>query len=232
MTAGRPPILMMENVTKSFAARHGVVTVLHSVNLTLHAGEFVGLMGPSGSGKTTFLNLAALLDRPTSGTIRFGGQDVATLDDTGINALRKHRIGMVFQRFCLLNHRSVLENVLFRFRYLDREPRAARRLACQAIAEMGLALHADQPARLLSGGEMQRTAIARAVASPPDLLLVDEPTGNLDRHSAEGVMNCFRSLNRRGITILLATHNPELLHFCNRRLACRDGSVVESPQVE
>jgi putative ABC transport system ATP-binding protein len=197
--------------------------------MSIHPGEFVAIMGPSGSGKTTFLNLAALLDRPTSGMIHFGGQDVSILDDPGLTTLRKHRIGMVFQRFCLLSHRTVLENVLFRFRYLDIPRPAALTLARQALAEMSLTAHADQPARLLSGGEMQRTAIARAVAAPPNLLLVDEPTGNLDHDSAEVVMKCFQSLNRRGITIILATHNPGLLKYCNRCLTCRDGTIVETP---
>jgi putative ABC transport system ATP-binding protein len=226
------PILTLTDVSKSFATPHGATRVLQSVSLAIYPGEFVALTGPSGSGKTTFLNLAALLDRPTSGTIEFGGQEVSALDEPGMNRLRKHRIGMVFQRFCLLSHRTVLENVLFRFRYLDVPRTRAVSLARQALEEMNLTPHADQPARLLSGGEMQRTAIARAVAEPPDLLLVDEPTGNLDRDSAEGVMTCFQKLNRRGITILLATHNPALLKYCNRSLVCRDGTVIETPLTE
>ncbi len=233
MIAAPPPaILKLENVSKSFATPRGPVTVLKAVNLTLYPGEFVALMGPSGSGKTTFLNLAALLDRPSSGTIHFGSQDVSALDEPGLNTLRKHRIGMVFQRFCLLSHRTVLENVLFRFRYLDVPRHQALPLARAALDEMKLSLHAHQPARLLSGGEMQRTAIARAVAAPPDLLLVDEPTGNLDHDSAEAVMQCFQTLNRRGMTILLATHNPALLKYCNRCLTCRDGTVHETPVTE
>ena len=232
MTSAPPPILKLENISKSFSTSHGSALVLRSVNISIHPSEFVAIMGPSGSGKTTFLNLAALLDRPTSGTIHFGGQDISVLDETTMNTLRKHRIGMVFQHFCLLSHRTVMENVLFRFRYLDVPRAQALNLARQALAEMSLTPHADQPARLLSGGEMQRTAIARAVAAPPDLLLVDEPTGNLDRDSAEVVMQCFQNLNLRGITILLATHNPALLKYCNRCLTCRDGTVVETSTKE
>jgi len=218
----------MENLSKSFPTPRGPALILHSVNTTILPGEFVAITGPSGSGKTTFLNLASLLDRPTSGTLHFGGQDVSSLDEPALNTLRKHRIGMVFQRFCLLSHRTVLENILFRFRYLDIPQAQAKRLARQALDEMRLTAHADQPVRLLSGGEMQRTAIARAVAMPPDLLLVDEPTGNLDRDSADGVMQCFQNLNRRGITVLLATHNPALLKYCNRHLTCHDGTVNET----
>lgn len=232
MTAARPSILNLENVSKSFPTPRGPAMVLRSVNLSINPGEFVAIMGPSGSGKTTFLNLAALLDRPTTGSIHFSGQEVSALNEPAMNSLRKHRIGMVFQRFCLLSHRTVLENVLFRFRYLDIARDQALILARQAVEEMGLTAHADQPARLLSGGEMQRTAIARAVANPPDLLLVDEPTGNLDKDSAEGVMHCFQTLNKRGITILLATHNPALLKYCTRSLTCRDGTVIETPLTE
>lgn len=232
MTASPPPILAMEAVSKTFPAARAPVTVLQAVTFALEPGEFVAITGPSGSGKTTLLNLAALLDRPTSGQVWFRGQDVSRLGDTALNDLRRRRVGMVFQRFCLLSHRTVLENVLFRFRYLDLPGTEALDLARAALADMGLSQHAGQPARLLSGGEMQRTAIARAVALPPDLLLVDEPTGNLDATAANEVMRCFETLNRRGITILLATHNAALLKYCRRRLICRDGTVAACPVTE
>lgn len=232
MTSSRQPILSMEDVSKVFPTPRASVTVLHSVTLALYSGEFAAITGPSGSGKTTLLNLAALLDRPTTGKVSFGGQDVSRLDEPGLNTLRKLRVGMVFQRFCLLSHRTVLENVLFRFRYLDLPRAETLRLAKTALADLGLSQHADQPARLLSGGEMQRTAIARAVALPPELLLVDEPTGNLDQAAAGEVMRCFQDLNRRGIAILLATHNPALLKYCRRRFVCREGTVVEAPVTE
>ncbi len=232
MTDRPPPILSMEGVSKRYGSARDSVTVLQSVNVALYPGEFTAITGPSGSGKTTFLNLAALLDRPTSGRIHFGGRDTTALTDPDLNALRKLRVGMVFQRFCLLGHRTVLENVLFRFRYLTIPKEEARRLARAALVEMGLGQHEGQPARLLSGGEMQRVAIARAVALPPDLLLVDEPTGNLDPAAAEGVMRCFQKLSRRGIAIALATHNPALLPYCGRRLVCHEGTVTETPVTE
>lgn len=229
MTPPVPAILSMENVSKSFVTPQGPVTVLRSVSLDLQAGEFAAVTGPSGSGKTTFLNLAALLDRPTGGTIRFRGETVSGFAESRLDSLRKHRVGMVFQRFCLLTHRTVLENVMFRFRYLDVPHATARQLATRALAELGLAPQAEQPVRLLSGGEMQRTAIARAVALPPDLLLVDEPTGNLDGAAAETVMKCFLTLNQRGITVLLATHNPALLGYCKRHLVCHEGTLTDVP---
>ena len=185
------------------------------------------LVGSPNSGKTTLLNMAGLLDRPTSGEVFVEGNRAADLDEAAVDRLRAQRIGMVFQRFCLLAARSVRDNVLFRFRYAPVPAGRARQLAEEAIEEVGLTPQADQPARLLSGGEMQRVAIARAVALPPALLLVDEPTGNLDAVAAEGVMRCFRRLHERGITILLATHNPGLLPYCTRHLACRDGAVAD-----
>ncbi len=221
------PVLELRNVGRAFPAARGAVTVLAGVCFAVRPGEFVALTGPSGSGKTTLLNIAGLLDRPTAGEVFVEGRRAAELDEAAVDRLRAQRIGMVFQQFCLLAARSVRENVLFRFRYAPVPEGRARQLADEAIEEVGLTPQADQPARLLSGGEMQRVAIARAVALPPALLLVDEPTGNLDAVAAEGVMRCFRRLHERGITILLATHNAGLLPYCTRHLACRDGAVVD-----
>ena len=229
MSTASQPVLCLERVTKVFATAKTAVTVLREVDLVLRTGDFVTVTGPSGAGKTTLLNLAALLDRPTAGRVVFDGQDVSRLDDASLGALRKRRVGMVFQRFCLLSHRTVLENVLFRFRYLDIARAEAVERARTALADMGLAQHADQPARLLSGGEMQRTAIARAIALPPDLLVVDEPTGNLDAVSAGDVMQRFAELNRRGMTLLLATHNTAWLRYGSRHIACHDGTVADAP---
>lgn len=221
-------MLEMRGVWKSYATPRGPLHVLRGMNLAIEPGTFVVITGPSGSGKSTFLNLASLLDTPTEGEVRFGGRVVSTLTETDLCALRKERIGMVFQKFCLLTHRTALENVLFRFRYLDTPARDARRFAEDALARVGLAEQADQPVRLMSGGEMQRVAIARAVARRPDMLVADEPTGNLDRAAAEGVMETFRALNADGITILLVTHNEALLRFASRHLVCRDGRLEDA----
>jgi len=222
------PILRMEGVWRSFPTPAGPVTVLRDVHLAVRPGEFVCLTGPSGSGKTTLLHLAGMLDRPTAGRITLAGRDVMDLDERQRIEWRKHRVGMVFQRFCLLSHRTVLENVLFRFRYLDTPAAEATRLAVQALEQVGLSAHADQPARLLSGGEMQRVAIARAIAQPPDLLLVDEPTGNLDPATGGAVMERFLDLHRQGITIVMATHNPAIAEHAGRRLECRAGILREA----
>jgi len=218
-------ILRFRDVNKSFRASHGSVDVLHSVNLCLTQGEFAMITGPSGSGKSTFLHLAALLDVPTSGNIVFEEQEVASLQSTELCDLRKNSIGIVFQKYYLLPHRSVFENVLFRFRYLDYSRSDARTKAGQALEMMHLSAIADRPARLLSGGEMQRVAIARAVALMPKLLIADEPTGNLDSSTANSVMDYLRMLHQDGLTILMATHNDSFLKYCSRHLACNDGRI-------
>ena len=221
-------VLEMEAVQRTFLAATGPVPVLRHVDLAINAGDFVAITGPSGSGKSTLLNLAALLDQPTAGCVRLRGEDISRLDQDALCDLRKTAIGMVFQKFHLLPHRSALDNVRFRFRYTDTESAEARQRATDALEVLGVGALAERPARLLSGGEMQRVAIARAIALRPTLLVADEPTGNLDRTAAQGVMECFQKLNREGITILLVTHNHDLLRYCNRHFDCRDGKVFET----
>ncbi len=219
-------VLQMRSVTKSFSTPVGSIEVLHRVNLSVSQGEFIAVTGPSGSGKSTFLHLAALLDHPTKGKELFDGQDVSIFKEPEFCYLRKYKIGMVFQNYHLLLHRSVLENVLFRFRYLDYDRATAKSLAVQALEMMGLMSIAGRSARVLSAGEMQRVAIARAVALEPRLLVADEPTGNLDETSTNTVMHCFEKLNREaGITILMVTHNKSLLRFSTRHFLCRDGII-------
>lgn len=221
----QPPLLAMANVRKSFPSPVGETVVLRGVELQLAAGEFLAITGPSGSGKTTILMLAALLSHPTSGSIRFDGEEVSERDDAWLCRQRKDKVGMVFQKFCLLPHRTVLENVLFRFRYLDHDPDDALQRSWFALKALGLEGKERQPARLLSSGEMQRVAIARATALPPRLLVADEPTGNLDRTSTQIVMDALQRLNREGLTILLVTHNEELLRYSTRHMICRNGCL-------
>lgn len=225
--SGPLPVVEMRGVSRSFPTVHGPVTVLRRVDLAVFPEEFVVVTGPSGSGKSTLLHLAALLDQPTAGRIMFDGQDVSALGENALCLIRGEKVGMVFQSYHLLPHRSVFENVLFRFRYLSRKISDAKGRALRAITTVGLASVARQPARLLSGGEMQRAAIARAIALTPRLLVADEPTGNLDTSSAASVMECFSALKEQGMTILMATHNPTLLRYCSRRLQIIDGCIGE-----
>ncbi|MCX6565105.1 MAG: ATP-binding cassette domain-containing protein [Candidatus Aminicenantes bacterium] len=224
-----PPaeILRLRDVTRGFAEASGLHLALRRVNLTVAEGEFLVITGPSGSGKTTLLHLAALLDRPTSGRIWFDGRDTSVLGDDELSVLRKHELAMIFQNYVLLPYRSVLENVIFRFRYLEHDRTEAVALARQALSRLGLMGLEGRPARRLSAGEMQRVAIARAIVRPPRLLAADEPTGNLDRASTNVIMEHLAGLHRSGITILLVTHNEDLLSYATRHVVCRDGTVEE-----
>jgi putative ABC transport system ATP-binding protein len=228
MEPARPDRLRLENVRKAFGTVSGPVEVLRGVSLTLGAGEFGVVTGPSGSGKTTLLMVAGLLQTVDGGQVWFDGRDLSGLGDADVTEIRKHGVGMVFQKFGLMPHRSALDNVQFRFRYLDHDPREARRLAEAALGRVGLAAKAGQAARLLSAGEMQRVAIARALALPPRLLLADEPTGNLDPESAAGVMALFRELNRAGMSILLVTHNPDWVACGTAHWTMHDGHLARA----
>ena len=223
-----PPVLEMGAVTRSFATAAGRVDVLRGVDLRIAPGDFIAITGPSGSGKSTLLNLAALLDQPSTGDVRLDGEDIARADANRIADLRKHKIGMVFQQFHLLTHRSVLDNVAFRYRYTRTSREDARHAARQALETVGLAGLADRTVRVLSGGEMQRVAIARAIALRPVLLVADEPTGNLDAGNSRNVMDYFRRLNNEGLTILMVTHNDHLLSYCSRHLVCHEGRIAEA----
>lgn len=222
------PILVLDRVGQTFPSPAGPVDVLKDVNLRIMTGDFAALTGPSGSGKTTLLHLAALLAAPSAGRVLFEGLDTAGLDEATLCRQRSRRVGMVFQQFHLLPHRSVLDNVLFRFRYVPHQRHEAETQARAVLRQFGLDHLDRQPARVLSGGEMQRLAIARAVVVPPALLIADEPTGNLDAENADLVMRCFRQLHAGGLTVLMATHNLALLDACTRRFHCERGALQEA----
>lgn len=219
------PLLEFRGVHKHFDTPSTRVRVLAGIDLELWRGDFIGITGPSGSGKSTLLNLAALLDTPSDGSLRFEGTALEGASDASLCDIRRNGIGMVFQKYCLLPHRSTLENVLFRFRYVRHQRDAAVARAIEVLDMVGLSGLVDRPARLLSGGEMQRVAIARAVVLRPLLLVADEPTGNLDRITAHAVMDCFRALNEDGLSLLLVTHNESLLAWCTRKMRCVDGRL-------
>lgn len=218
-------LLQFSSVGKSYATPGGQVPALTDVSLRILPGEFVTVTGPSGSGKSTLLNLATLLDRPSGGTLRFDGADLDSLSEIERGSLRKQAIGMIFQSYHLLPQRSVLDNVLFRFRYMPTSIAEARAASWQALEQTGLTHMAERPAHLLSGGEMQRVAIARAIAVPLRLLAADEPTGNLDAESSEKVIGCLRNLNQAGATVLLVTHNEALIANGTRHVSFRHGRI-------
>lgn len=222
------PILEFIGVSRSYESGSGTQTVLRDVDIRIYEGEFSAITGPSGSGKSTFLNLCALLDEPTAGEIYFDDVPTSGLSEALLCSLRKKAVGMVFQQYCLLPYRTVLENVLFRFRYLDMDSTETRKLARNALAMVGLEGFEDRSTHQLSGGEMQRVGIARAIALKPRLLVADEPTGNLDSESAAQVMQCLQQLGDQGdIAILLVTHDESLLKYTSRHLSCNDGLLTE-----
>ncbi|WP_406199921.1 ABC transporter ATP-binding protein [Kitasatospora sp. NBC_01560] len=207
------------------------VTALKPCDLSVDPGEYVTVIGPSGSGKSTFLNLAGLLDTPTTGRYLLDGIDTGGLPDGDRTALRGRRIGFVFQSFHLLPHRSAAENVALAMLYTAAHGRrgAARRRerARAALVQVGLGHRLDAVPTRLSGGERQRVAIARALVGEPSLLLCDEPTGNLDTATAESILALLDDLHAQGLTILLITHDPQVADRGRRTVAIRDGVLRE-----
>lgn len=202
-------VLRFEGVRKAFRGRGGErVEVLKGVDWAVEEGGYAVVTGPSGCGKSTLLALAALLEEPDEGRIFFAGREVAGAGEAERTEIRKRGIGMVFQRFHLLNGRSALENVELRFRYLGTPRREVREKSLAALERVGMADKAGRDVRVLSSGEQQRVAIARAIAEPPRLLLADEPTGNLDEETAARIMDLFGELNAGGLSLAVVTHHP------------------------
>ena len=218
----------MEGVRKGFVEGGVRVEILKGADMELPEGGLGVLTGPSGSGKTTLLGIAGLLLRADGGRVLFRGRDTTEMDEEGRSALRASEIGMVFQKFCLLPRRNVLDNVLFRFRYAKEGPggKEARQRAEEALERVGMEDKAKRAAGVLSAGEMQRVAIARAIASGPSLLLADEPTGNLDEGNAAGVMELFCELNRSGMGVLVVTHNLEWTQLAGAKCWRMEGGRV------
>jgi len=221
-------LVRLVDVTKVYQG--GITGALNGVSLSVDSGEFTAIMGPSGSGKSTLLNLIAGLDRPTSGTITVGGADLARLGETGLARFRRDHVGFVFQFFYLLPNLTALENILIPSQLKGASATVRARDLMQTL---GIADIADRfPARL-SGGQQQRVAIARALINRPTLLLADEPTGALDTHSGEQVMDLLGQLNRDGQTILLVTHDAKLAtRYAARVVSVVDGEVVDDARLE
>lgn len=220
------PLIHIEGLARHYRVGQQEVRALDGVDLTIQRSEFVALVGPSGSGKSTLLNLLGGLDRPSSGEIDVAGLELGKATDNQLVAYRRERIGFIFQSFNLLATRSAVENVEIPLMLAEVKPRARRERALQLLQSVGLAARANHKPNELSGGEMQRVAVARSLANDPVLLLADEPTGNLDSNTGKGILDLLRETVRdRKVTLVLVTHDMQVAAFADRVVHMLDGRI-------
>ena len=219
------PLIELEGITKTFGTGEAAFLALKGVNLAIHRGDFVAIMGPSGSGKSTTMNILGCLDVPSSGIFRFKGVEVQALTRDQRALLRRRYLGFVFQGFNLLARTSALENVELPLLYRGERKGVRREAAMKALNLVGLAPWADHTPAELSGGQQQRVAIARALVTEPDVLLADEPTGNLDTERSIEIMELLVNLNAAGITVVMVTHEGDMAAFAHTIIHFRDGLV-------
>ncbi len=218
-------IIQIEHLHKIYMLGEVEVHALRGVSLSVSAGEFVAIMGASGSGKSTFMNVLGCLDKPTKGTYLLEGIDVGQLSRDELATIRNNKIGFVFQGFNLLSRTSALENAELPLFYTSLSPKVRKERAIEALNLVGLGDRIDHYPNQLSGGQQQRVAIARALVNTPSIILADEPTGNLDSRTSVEVMEIFQSLNEKGITVVLVTHEPDIADYTKRQVIFRDGKI-------
>jgi len=219
-------VIRVDDLWRTYRMGDHELHALRAIDEEIEDGEHVAIMGPSGSGKSTFLNLLGCLDSPSRGKYILAGQDVAGLAEDALAEIRLHRIGFIFQSFHLVPRLNALQNIELPLIFAGKNPALRRELATAALVSVGLSDRADHRPAELSGGEKQRVAIARATVMQPDLLLADEPTGNLDTRSGEQVLDLLGSLHRQGRTLIVVTHDPNVARRADRVLVMRDGEIV------
>lgn len=219
-------IICTENIYKIYNKGRNEVKALDGVSLSVQQGEFLAVMGQSGSGKSTLLNILGCLDVPTSGRYFLFGKASDTFDEEELSGIRNRRVGFVFQNYNLIPSLSAVENVELPLLYRGVEHEQRRKIALEALEKVGLSRRAEHRPLKMSGGQQQRTAIARAIAADPDIFLADEPTGNLDRTSGSDVMSLLALLNKGGKTVIIITHDPAVAAFASRIVTISDGRIA------
>lgn len=225
-------LFKVTNLTKEYVNDEVVTPVLHGLNFSVNAGEFVSIMGPSGSGKSTLMHILGFLDHLTGGTYLFSGRDVSGLSDDELASMRSQKVGFVFQQFNLLPKTSVLDNVRLPMLYVNISETERTKKAQAAIKAVGLEHRQDYLSNQLSGGEKQRVAIARALVNDPSVIFADEPTGNLDSKSGAQIMKILDGLNSQGKTVILVTHETTTAAYAKRILRMKDGLLVADEKVD
>lgn len=223
-------MIEIKGVSRIYKMGKESLSVLNNVNLTINKGEFVGIVGPSGSGKSTLMNLIGCLDKPSCGTISINGENISTFKDNKMSKFRNKEIGFVFQSFNLESTLTALENVMLPLMFAGISTKERKKLATEALNAVGLGDRLNHKPTEMSGGQRQRVSIARALVNKPNIILADEPTGNLDTKTGHTIMNLLGDLNKQGYTIIMVTHNPEDAAKAKRIIKIRDG-VIEGEEI-
>lgn len=227
------PVLQIKEVSKEYRLGKTIVQALHGVNLTIEKGEFVSICGPSGSGKTTLLNIIGCLDKPTTGSVQIGNQEVLALSDAKLSDLRNRGIGFIFQTFNLIPVLTAYENVEYPLWILGKGRKERHKMVLKMLEEVDLLEHKGHKPDELSGGQRQRVAIARALVTMPSLVLADEPTANLDSETGKAILELMRKMNREfSTTFIFSTHDTKVMNYAQKIYHLRDGRIIKEENNE